>query len=110
MSHRSADTSTWPAHTTRALPLSSADHTSSTEASNAGDAAMAGDYAGYDGPCPPWNDSIIHHYHFSVFALDVERLDLEGSFGGAQVREAMRGHVLASGSVVGTYTLNPRLR
>ncbi|MEG0882414.1 MAG: YbhB/YbcL family Raf kinase inhibitor-like protein, partial [Janthinobacterium sp.] len=22
----------------------------------AGDAAMAGDYYGYDGPCPPWND------------------------------------------------------
>ena len=27
----------------------------------AGDPAMAGDYFGYDGPCPPWNDSIVHH-------------------------------------------------
>src|SRR5664279_5372254 len=27
----------------------------------AGDPAMAGDYYGYDGPFPPWNDSILHH-------------------------------------------------
>ncbi len=29
----------------------------------AGDADMQGDYFGYDGPCPPWNDEIMHHYH-----------------------------------------------
>lgn len=23
---------------------------------------MAGDYFGYDGPCPPWNDERLHHY------------------------------------------------
>ena len=27
----------------------------------AGDEKMAGDYFGYDGPCPPWNDSLLHH-------------------------------------------------
>lgn len=26
-----------------------------------GDTDMAGNYGGYDGPCPPWNDSIVHH-------------------------------------------------
>ena len=73
----------------------------------AGDEAMAGDYYGYDGPCPPWNDSIVHHYVFTVYALDLERLPVEGKFTGAQVREAMQGHILAQASVTGTYTLNP---
>ncbi|MGD8377186.1 MAG: YbhB/YbcL family Raf kinase inhibitor-like protein [Acidobacteriota bacterium] len=76
----------------------------------AGAEGMQGDYGGYDGPCPPWNDSLIHHYQFTVYALDVEGLGLEGRFGGPEALEAMKGHVLAQGSWVGTYTLNPRLR
>lgn len=71
---------------------------------------MAGTYGGYDGPCPPWNDEIIHHYHYEVHALDVESLGLQGEFDGAAVREAMSGHVLASARATGTYTLNPDLR
>ncbi len=76
----------------------------------AGDADMAGVYGGYDGPCPPWNDERLHHYHFEVHALDVETLGLTGEFGGEDVRKAMAGHVLASARVTGTYTLNPDLR
>lgn len=75
----------------------------------AGDADMAGDYHGYDGPCPPWNDSIVHRYVFTLYALDVLRLDVPTPITGAQVREALEGHVLASASVSGTYTLNPAL-
>ncbi|WP_110686463.1 YbhB/YbcL family Raf kinase inhibitor-like protein [Salinicola aestuarinus] len=75
----------------------------------AGDPDLAGTYGGYDGPCPPWNDEMVHRYTFSVFALDVETLHLEGDFTGDQVREAMEGHVLAESSVTGTYTLNPDL-
>ncbi|MCG8490534.1 MAG: YbhB/YbcL family Raf kinase inhibitor-like protein [Sneathiellales bacterium] len=73
----------------------------------AGDENMGGDYAGYDGPCPPWNDSIVHHYHFTVYALDVETLGLSGNFGGPELLAAMEGHILAKGSHVGTYSLNP---
>ena len=76
----------------------------------AGDGDMEGSYFGYDGPCPPWNDEIIHHYHFEVHALDVDTLALDGEFDGNDVREAMAGHVLASARVTGTYTLNPDLR
>ena len=76
----------------------------------AGNPDMAGTYAGYDGPCPPWNDEILHHYHYEVHALDVETLDVSGEFDGAAVREAMDGHVLDSARVTGTYTLNPDLR
>ena len=75
----------------------------------AGDAGMAGDYFGYDGPCPPWNDSIPHHYVFTVYALDIDRLPLEGKFTGQQVRDALAGHVLAQASLTGVYSLNPAL-
>ncbi|HEV8503274.1 MAG TPA: YbhB/YbcL family Raf kinase inhibitor-like protein [Casimicrobiaceae bacterium] len=76
----------------------------------AGDAAMAGDYYGYDGPCPPWNDARMHHYRFTLYALDVASLPLDGAFAGADARRAIAGHVLAEAAVTGRYTLNPRLR
>ncbi len=73
----------------------------------AGDNDMRGDYYGYDGPCPPWNDEIVHHYVFTLFALDVERLDVDGRLGGPQLRAALQGHVLAEARITGTYSLNP---
>ena len=76
----------------------------------AGDADMGGQYHGYDGPCPPWNDEIVHHYVFTLYALDVPRCAVEGCFTGADVRAAIAGHVLAEASITGTYTLNPALR
>jgi len=76
----------------------------------AGDKDMAGDYYGYDGPCPPWNDEIPHRYVFTLFALDVERLAVEGKFTMADARRAMEGHVLAQASVTGRYTLNPAVQ
>lgn len=75
----------------------------------AGDPDMAGSYHGYDGPAPPWNDSIEHHYQFTLFALDVDSLDVGESFTGLEVRQAMADHVLAEASFEGTYTQNPRL-
>jgi Raf kinase inhibitor-like YbhB/YbcL family protein len=75
----------------------------------AGDPAMAGQYFGYDGPFPPFNDSLLHHYVFTLYALDVSRTAVEGAFTGAQVREAIRPHVLAEARYSGTYTLNERL-
>lgn len=70
---------------------------------------MKGTFYGYDGPCPPWNDERLHHYTFSVYALDVETLDLKGSFTAADVKKKMEGHVLASASAVGIYTQNAKL-
>lgn len=73
----------------------------------AGDEAMGGDYHGYDGPGPPWNDERLHHYVFTVYALDIAQCDVTGRFGGPEVLAAIEGHILASGSITGTYTLNP---
>jgi Raf kinase inhibitor-like YbhB/YbcL family protein len=76
----------------------------------ANDPDMAGDYYGYDGPCPPWNDELAHRYVFTVYALDVARLPLQGAFGGNDVRKAIEGHVLAQASITGRYTLNPAVK
>lgn len=76
----------------------------------AGDEAMRGDYFGYDGPCPPWNDAIPHRYVFTLHALDVARLSVTGTFTGNDTRAAMQGHVLAQASLTGRYSLNPRVR
>jgi Raf kinase inhibitor-like YbhB/YbcL family protein len=74
------------------------------------DKDMAGNYFGYDGPCPPWNDALRHRYVFTLYALDVPHLDVHGNFGGADVLAALAGHVLAQDSVTGLYTLNPAVR
>nr|VFK50308.1 MAG: phospholipid-binding protein, PBP family [Candidatus Kentron sp. TUN]VFK51434.1 MAG: phospholipid-binding protein, PBP family [Candidatus Kentron sp. TUN]VFK62700.1 MAG: phospholipid-binding protein, PBP family [Candidatus Kentron sp. TUN] len=74
-----------------------------------GDADMEGQYFGYDGPCPPWNDSIVHHYHFTLYAIDLARCPVEGTFDGDAVKKAIEGHILAETSIVGTYSLNPNL-
>jgi Raf kinase inhibitor-like YbhB/YbcL family protein len=75
-----------------------------------GDADMAGDYYGYDGPGPPWNDERLHHYHFTVYALGLERCPVEGSFTGPDVLKAIEGHVLGKASIVGSYAIYANAR
>lgn len=76
----------------------------------AGNPDMEGEYGGYDGPCPPWNDERLHHYEFTLYALDVSSLDLPDNYRGPDLLAAMEGHILEQASVTGTYTLNPALR
>lgn len=76
----------------------------------AGDPDMAGDYGGYDGPCPPFNDERVHGYRFAVYALDLPSLNLPPGFTGHDLRAAMEGHVLASARIVGLYKINPSAR
>ena len=73
----------------------------------AGNDSTKGQYFGYDGPCPPWNDEVVHHYHFAVFALSARRLDLPPDFDGAAALEVMKDKILAQGEAVGLYTQNP---
>lgn len=62
---------------------------------------------GYDGPCPPWNDKRLHHYTFRVYAIDVPTLKAPTSgFAGEKMIKATKGHILAVGEVVGTYSNN----
>jgi Raf kinase inhibitor-like YbhB/YbcL family protein len=72
-----------------------------------GDASMEGLYFGYDGPCPPWNDAIKHHYVFTVYALNTANVALKGAFTGAEALAAIKPHIIAQASITGIYSLNP---
>ena len=76
----------------------------------AGDKDMGGDYYGYDGPCPPWNDSIAHRYLFTLYALGVEHCPVDGAFRGPELLEAIKPHVLGSAKLTGSYSLNPAVK
>jgi Raf kinase inhibitor-like YbhB/YbcL family protein len=55
---------------------------------------------GYDGPCPPPGKP--HRYFFRLYALDIV-LNLPPGINRADLEDAMRGHVLAVGTLMGTY-------
>jgi hypothetical protein len=55
--------------------------------------------AKYGGPCPP---SGTHRYFFKAYALD-NTLSLSSSSKKAALEKAMAGHILAQGSLMGTY-------
>ena len=54
---------------------------------------------GYGGPCPPGG---THRYFFKLYALDTA-LDLDSGATKAQVEDAMQGHILAEGQLMGRY-------
>jgi hypothetical protein len=54
---------------------------------------------GYGGPCPP---SGSHRYVFTLYALDA-LLGLSGTPRAEEVRQAMRGHVLAEARLTASY-------
>lgn len=70
------------------------------------DATMTGQYFGYDGACPPWNDERVHHYIFTLYALSVSRCPLEGVLSGAAVQAAIAPFILAQAQLTARYTLN----
>jgi len=76
----------------------------------ASDKDMSGNYFGYDGPCPPWNDEILHHYVFTLYALGVAKCGVSGTFKGPDVLAAIRGQVLGQAALTGAYALNPKVK
>jgi len=57
---------------------------------------------GYTGPKPPVDDP-AHNYHFQVFALDIESVGVEPGAKRDAVLQAMEGHVLAEGELIGKF-------
>jgi Raf kinase inhibitor-like YbhB/YbcL family protein len=55
---------------------------------------------GYFGPCPPQGS--LHHYRFTLYALDTS-LDLTSGASKDKVMQAMQGHILAQGQLIGVY-------
>ena len=55
---------------------------------------------GYGGPCPPKGGP--HRYYFKIYALDIE-LNLKSGATKSDVENAIKGHILAEGKLMGTY-------
>jgi len=57
---------------------------------------------GYGGPCPPkWHGP--HHYHFKLFALDVDKLGLSANAKVVDVENAASRHAIGHGELIGTF-------
>jgi len=57
---------------------------------------------GYHGPCPPNGE---HRYFIYVFALDAD-IDLPAGADKVALRDAMEGHIIGQGSLMGVYGRN----
>ena len=57
---------------------------------------------GYGGPCPPRGHG-LHHYHFRLSALSVDRLSLGSKPSCREVEREVRKHTIAEATLVGTY-------
>ena len=57
---------------------------------------------GYGGPCPPENDG-IHEYIITIYALDVDKLELEKNSNPAMVGFNIHAHTLEKASLVFYY-------
>lgn len=55
---------------------------------------------GYNGPCPPPGKP--HRYFFRLFALDT-KLDLKAGADRQALEQAIKGHVVAQGELMGTF-------
>jgi Raf kinase inhibitor-like YbhB/YbcL family protein len=76
----------------------------------AGDADMQGQWRGYDGPYPPFNDLRLHRYFFRLFALRVPKLELPADFTAADVFHALQPHEITEAAIYGTYSLNASVK
>jgi Raf kinase inhibitor-like YbhB/YbcL family protein len=56
---------------------------------------------GYGGPAPPKGHG-VHHYHFKIYALDMP-LNLDPGATKETLLQAMEGHIIAQGELIGTY-------
>jgi Raf kinase inhibitor-like YbhB/YbcL family protein len=86
--------------------VTSLDAGAGNQSNPAGGNSGRNDYgiASYGGPCPPKGD-IDHHYIFTVYALDVDKINgATDQTSGASTVFMMRGHVLATGRLTATFS------
>jgi Raf kinase inhibitor-like YbhB/YbcL family protein len=57
---------------------------------------------GYGGPCPPKGHG-PHHYHFKLFALNTDRLNISPNAKVVDVENEATRQAIAQGELIGTY-------
>ena len=62
----------------------------------------SGDKLGYAAACPPKGDK-LHHYHFRLYALDVDKLGQKQGAARNDVENAMKSHIKDQTELIGTF-------
>lgn len=57
---------------------------------------------GYGGACPPKGHG-VHHYNFTIYALDTEKLDVSVDTDPNEVEKLVKSHALASSTITALY-------
>lgn len=57
---------------------------------------------GYGGACPPVGHG-VHHYNFTVYALDIEKLDVEKNTKPYEVEKKILSHSVAKSTITALY-------
>ena len=57
---------------------------------------------GFGGACPPVGHG-IHHYNFTVYALDVDKINVKNTDKPKKVEEAILKHAIAKSTITGLY-------
>jgi Raf kinase inhibitor-like YbhB/YbcL family protein len=59
--------------------------------------------SGYGGPCPPQGDK-PHRYHFTLYALDIDKLPLDANVSPAMVGFMVHQHTLGKTEITATFS------
>jgi Raf kinase inhibitor-like YbhB/YbcL family protein len=87
--------------TTKELPEGIPPHDKTSTPEGAAQGKNSWGTIGYRGPAPPKRHG-THHYHFKLYALDAA-LDLKPGLDKHDLMNALSGHILGHGELVGTY-------
>jgi Raf kinase inhibitor-like YbhB/YbcL family protein len=82
------------------IPSGTASLPENTDASGIAVGKNSSNHMSYDGPCPP---SGTHRYFFKLYALD-SALSLSPGATKEQLLSSMKGHILAQGELMGTFS------
>ncbi len=58
--------------------------------------------SGYDGAAPPVGHG-IHHYNFTIYALDIEKLEIDKNTPPKQAEDIIKSHSVDSAAITATY-------
>jgi Raf kinase inhibitor-like YbhB/YbcL family protein len=88
--------------TVTSLPKGAGDPKSATAPKGAVQSRTDFGVPGYGGPCPPKGDK-PHHYQFTIFAVDIDKIDADENASAAFVGFNLHFHTLAKATLTGLW-------